>query len=124
MIERIGAYLYTGAGATIYYIDDLTEIKEDMQQIQPIFFATVPRLLEKIHTGLKSRGQELSGAKKSIYYWALKMAEYFDPETPLKGLNKVKWTIADALVYKKIREGLGGKIEGTISQVLLFILLL
>ena len=44
MIERIGAYLYTGAGATIYYIDDLTEIKEDMQQIQPIFFATVPRL--------------------------------------------------------------------------------
>jgi len=115
MIERIGAYLYTGAGATIYYIDDLTEIKEDMQQIQPIFFATVPRLLEKIHTGLKSRGQELSGAKKSIYYWALKMAEYFDPETPLKGLNKVKWTIADALVYKKIREGLGGKIEGTIS---------
>ena len=43
------------------------------------------------------------------------MAEYFDPETPLKGLNKVKWTIADALVYKKIREGLGGKIEGTIS---------
>lgn len=115
MIERIGAYLYTGAGATIYYIDDLTEVKEDMQQIQPIFFATVPRLLEKIHTGLKSRGQELSGAKKSIYYWALKMAEYFDPETPLKGLNKVKWTIADALVYKKIREGLGGKIEGTIS---------
>ena len=115
MIERIGAYLYTGAGATIYYIDDLTEIKEDMQQIQPIFFATVPRLLEKIHTGLKSRGQELSGVKKSIYYWALKMAEYFDPETPLKGLNKVKWALADALVYKKIREGLGGKIEGTIS---------
>ena len=115
MIERIGAYLYTGAGATIYYIDDLTEIKEDMQQIQPIFFATVPRLLEKIHTGLKSRGQELSGVKKSIYYWALKMAEYFDPETPLKGLNKVKWALADTLVYKKIREGLGGKIEGTIS---------
>lgn len=115
MIERIGAYLYTGAGATIYYIDDLTEIKEDMQQIQPIFFATVPRLLEKIHTGLKSRGQELSGVKKSIYYWALKMAEYFDPETPLKGLNKVKWALADTLVYQKIREGLGGKIEGTIS---------
>ena len=47
MIERIGAYLYTGAGATIYYIDDLTEIKEDMQQIQHIFFAKVPLLLEK-----------------------------------------------------------------------------
>ena len=115
MIERIGAYLYTGAGATIYYVDDLKEIKEDMQQIQPIFFATVPRLLEKIHTGLKSKGQELSGAKKHLYYWALKMAEYFDPEVPLKGLAKIKWTIADTLVYKKIREGLGGKIKGTIS---------
>jgi long-chain acyl-CoA synthetase len=115
MIERIGAYLYTGAGATIYYVDDLTEIKEDMQQIQPIFFATVPRLLEKIHTGLKSKGQELSGAKKHLYYWALKMAEHFNPETPLKGLAKIKWNIANTLVYKKIREGLGGKIEGTIS---------
>jgi long-chain acyl-CoA synthetase len=115
MIERIGAYLYTGAGATIYYVDDLTEIKEDMQQIQPIFFATVPRLLEKIHAGLKSKGQELSGVKKHLYYWALKMAEHFDPETPLKGLAKIKRNIADTLVYKKIREGLGGKIEGTIS---------
>ena len=115
MIERIGAYLYTGAGATIYYVDDLAAIKEDMQQIQPIFFATVPRLLEKIHTGLKSKGQELSGAKKQLYYWALKMAEHSDPELPLKGFEKIKWTIADTLVYKKIREGLGGKIEGTIS---------
>ena len=115
MIERIGAYLYTGAGATIYYLDDLAAIKEDMQQIQPIFFATVPRLLEKIHTGLKSKGQELSGAKKQLYYWALKMAEHSDPELPLKGIEKIKWTIADTLVYKKIREGLGGKIEGTIS---------
>ena len=115
MIERIGAYLYTGAGATIYYVDDLNEIKEDMQQIQPIFFATVPRLLEKIYSGLKSRGQELSGAKKNLYYWALKMAKNFDPEIPLKGLSKINWIIADTLVYKKIRDGLGGKIEGTIS---------
>ena len=43
------------------------------------------------------------------------MAEHSDPELPLKGFEKIKWTIADTLVYKKIREGLGGKIEGTIS---------
>jgi long-chain acyl-CoA synthetase len=115
MLERIGAYLYTGAGATIYYIDDLQDIREDMQHVKPIFFATVPRLLEKIHTGLKAKGQELSGAKKRLYYWALHRAEQFDPERPPRGFAKQQWKIADALVYKKIREGLGGTIQGTMS---------
>lgn len=115
MLERIGAYLYTGAGATIYYIDDLQDIREDMQYVKPIFFATVPRLLEKIHTGLKAKGQELSGVKKRLYYWALHMAEHFDPEQLPTGFAKQQWKIADALIYKKIREGLGGHIEGTMS---------
>lgn len=113
MLERIATYLYIHEGASIYYVEDIQEFKTDLITIKPIYFATVPRLLEKIMTGLKVRGQELTGAKKNLYYWAIKFAEQFDPEYPPKGFNAIKWKLADKLVYAKIREGMGGNIIGT-----------
>lgn len=113
MLERIASYLYICSGASIYYVEDIQDFKTDLVTIKPIYFATVPRLLEKIMTGLKVRGQDLKGSKKSLYYWAIRFAEEFDPEHPPAGLNALKWKIADKLVYSKIREGLGGNLIGT-----------
>jgi len=113
MLERIATYLYVHEGASIYYVEDIKEFKSDMVTIKPIFFATVPRLLEKIMTGLKARGQELHGLKKTIYYWAIYFAEQFDPENPPSGINAIRWKLADKMVYSKIREGLGGNLIGT-----------
>jgi long-chain acyl-CoA synthetase len=64
-------------------------------------------------TGLKVRGQELSGLKKTLYYWAIKFAEQFDPEHPPSGMDALKWKFADKLVYGKIRDGMGGNLLGT-----------
>lgn len=113
MLERIASYLYICSGASIYYVEDIQDFKTDLVTIKPIYFATVPRLLEKIMTGLKVRGQDLKGSRKSLYYWAIRFAEEFDPEHPPAGLNALKWKIADKLVYSKIREGLGGNLIGT-----------
>lgn len=113
MLERIASYLYICSGASIYYVEDIQDFKTDLVTIKPIYFATVPRLLEKIMTGLKVRGQDLKGSKKGLYYWAIRFAEEFDPEHPPAGLNTLKWKIADKLVYSKIREGLGGNLIGT-----------
>jgi long-chain acyl-CoA synthetase len=113
MLERIATYLYIHEGASIYYVEDIQEFKTDLITIKPIYFATVPRLLEKIMTGLKVRGQELSGLKKTLYYWAIKFAEQFDPEHPPSGMDALKWKFADKLVYGKIRDGMGGNLLGT-----------
>jgi len=113
MLERIAAYLYIYEGASIYYVEDVTEFRSDLVTIKPIYFATVPRLLEKIMTGLKVRGQELSGLKKTLYYWAIHFAEQYDPEGPPKGVDALRWKIADKLVYSKVREGMGGNLIGT-----------
>ena len=82
MLERIASYIYIYTGVPIYYIEDVNEIKTDFVTIKPIYFSTVPRLLEKIMAGLKVRGQELSGLKKRLYYWAIDLAENYDPEDP------------------------------------------
>ena len=113
MLERIASYLYIKTGASIYYVEDVQDFKTDLVAIKPIYFATVPRLLEKIMTGIKVRGQELSGLKKRLYYWAIDLAEGFDPEHPPQGFKALEFKFADKLIYSKIREGVGGNLVGT-----------
>lgn len=115
VFERMVEYMYMSMGCRIYYIEVVEEIRDDMQYIQPFFFATVPRLLEKIYTGVKVKGQELSGIKKNLYYWAIYKTENYDPEHPQKGLAAVKQKIADKTVYSKIRALFGGNLRGMVS---------
>jgi len=115
VFERMMTYLYLRLGYPIYYIDEVDEIREDFEHVKPYYFATVPRLLEKIHTGIKVKGQEMSGLKKRLYYWAIHRAEEYDPEHPPTGLEAIKHRIADKLIYSKIRDLFGDKLVGMVS---------
>lgn len=115
VFERLISYMYLHMGYPIHYIEDINEIREDFKYVKPYFFATIPRLLEKIQTGIKVKGQEFSGVKKQIYYWGIKRAEKYDPEHQPRGLDKLLHKLADRLVYSKIRELFGGRLMGMIS---------
>lgn len=115
VFERLITYMYLRLGYPIYYIEEVDQIRDDFAHVKPFYFATVPRLIEKIHTGIKVRGQELSGFKKRLYYWAIDLAEEYDPENPPSGLGAIKHKIADKLVYSKIRELFGGNLLGVVS---------
>ena len=115
VFERMIEYMYLSMGSRIYFIESIDQIKDDFIHIKPFFFATVPRLLEKIHTGVKVKGQEMSGIKKSLYYWAIYMTEDYDPEHPPSGLDGLKHKIADKLIYSKIRELFGEELKGMVS---------
>jgi len=115
IFERMISYMYLVMGAKIWYIEEIDDIREDFQHVRPYFFATVPRLLEKIQTGVKSRGQEFSGLKKRLYYWAVNRTSQYDPEHPPTGPGLVTHRLADRLVYSKIRDLFGGNLTGMIS---------
>lgn len=115
VFERLITYMYLRLGYPIYYIEEVDQIRDDFSYVKPFYFATVPRLIEKIHTGIKVRGQELSGLKKRLYYWAIDLAEEYDPENPPSGLGAIKHKIADKLIYSKIRELFGGNLLGVVS---------
>jgi long-chain acyl-CoA synthetase len=115
VFERMIEYMYMSMGCRIYYIEEVEQIRDDFGYVKPFFFATVPRLMEKIHTGVKVRGQEFSGLKKSIYYWAIYKTEQYDPENPPKGIAKILHGFADKKVYSKIRELFGGNLRGMVS---------
>lgn len=115
IFERIISYMYLCMQARIHYIQVIDEIKDDFLYVKPYFFATVPRLLEKVYTGIKVKGQEFSGVKKQLYYWALNLTENYDPENPSSGLGAVKRGIADKLIYSKMRELFGGELTGVVT---------
>ncbi|TVQ05564.1 MAG: long-chain fatty acid--CoA ligase [Balneolaceae bacterium] len=115
VFERVVEYMYLSMGCRLHYIEVIDEIKDDFLHVKPFFLATVPRLLEKIHTGVKVKGQELFGIKKNLYYWAIYLTENYDPENPPKGIAAIKHKIADRLIYGKIRELFGNNLHGMVS---------
>ncbi len=109
MFERTASYIYAFAGLPPYYIEDIDDIREDFSRVQPVYLVTVPRLLEKVVAGMKVRGQDFGWLKKQMFYWAINLAENYDPENPPAAW---KMAIADKLVYAKVRELFGGKMIG------------
>ncbi len=115
IFERMLNYLYMHIGFPIYYIEVIDEIKEDMAEVKPIFFGTVPRLLEKIYTGIHEKVNEGTGLKLKIGRWGLKVASEYRINTPPSGFGAFKLWLARKLVFKKVKKGFGGNLQAMIS---------
>jgi long-chain acyl-CoA synthetase len=113
--ERSVNYHFQYKGMGVYYIGSLSQIISSLKEIQPHMFNSVPRLLEKVYDGFVSKGKELSGIKKSIYFWALDLARHFEYNKKYGPVLSIKIKIADKLVYSKWREALGGNIVYIVS---------
>ncbi len=109
IFERVATYVYFSVGVSLYYAESLDTLKENIAEVKPVFFTCVPRLLEKIHAGMIAKGQELSGFKKMLYYWAVRLAH----KKNIK--SKLAFKIYDKLIYSKWREALGNNIHGIIT---------
>ena len=71
--ERMLSYLYVYFGVSIYYAESLDTIADNLKEIKPQIFVTVPRLLEKVYDKIVSKGAELKGIKKALFFWALNL---------------------------------------------------
>lgn len=111
IFERTGIYIYFYYGVSIYYAESLEKIGDNLKEIKPHTFNTVPRLLEKVYDKIIAKGEELSTIKRGLFFWAVNLGLKFDPElknTPL--LYKRQLAVADKLIFSKWREALGGNV--------------
>jgi long-chain acyl-CoA synthetase len=112
--ERMLNYLYLMKGITIYYIGNLSEIAKQIKEIKPDSFNTVPRVLEIFYDKIVAVGKDLEGFKKKLFFWAINLGFQFDLyENNWK--YKLKLQIAKKLVYKKVKEALGGNLKMIVS---------
>ena len=77
VFERMMYYTYMSFGVNILFTgtDNLGGDEGDLKTLQPNFFTTVPRLLEKVYEKIYNKGLQLTGAKKKLFFWALNMTE-------------------------------------------------
>lgn len=114
VFERMLSYLYMSCGVSIYFAEDMDKIGENIREIQPHIFTTVPRLLEKVYDRIINKGRALSGLKKTIFFRAVKLAQQYELE------GKSWWyhqqlKMLDQPVFKKWREALGGNVKAIVS---------
>lgn len=111
VFERTLLNIYTMAGISIYYAESLDTIGDNIKEVKPHIFTAVPRLIEKVYDKIIAGGSTKPALLKKIFFWAVKKANSYEI-----GKNSgIGYTIADKLVYSKIRAGLGGNIKCIVS---------
>lgn len=113
--EKCTTYIYLFSGMGIYFAENLETIGENIREVKPNVFATVPRLLEKVYERIMAKGEELEGFKRKLFFWAVSLAEKYDNNINRSPLYNIQLAIANKLVFKKWRDALGGNIYAIIT---------
>lgn len=113
--ERVIDYGYMFRGIPLAYVDKIENVAQALLEVHPTMVAAVPRFYEKMFANIIERGHRETGVRRAIFDWAIRVAE---KSVPWKAYGKdapfplrMQWSMANKLVYPKIREGLGGKIR-------------
>jgi long-chain acyl-CoA synthetase len=111
VFERTINYYFQSVGVSIYYAENLGTIADNLREVKPHVFISVPRLLERTYDKIIGKGRELHGIKKQIFFWAVNVGmKYKIPDTN-SAFYKLQLKIADKLVFSKWREALGGNVQ-------------
>jgi long-chain acyl-CoA synthetase len=113
--ERMIHYLLIERGIEIWFAESMDTIAENIKEVKPQVFASVPRLLEKVYDKIVAKGHELTGIKKMLFFWALNLGLRYE----LKGKNGAwyEWqlSLANKIIFSKWREALGGNLVCIVS---------
>jgi len=112
VFERMVTYTYMAVGASVYYAERRETVAENIKEVRPHYFASVPRFLEKVYDSIIEKGNERGKLTRKILNWAIRVGERYDGKMGLLYFFKLK--IADLLVYRRWRQALGGKVEGVV----------
>ncbi len=108
--ERMVNYQYQYKGVSIYYAESMDTIGDNLRELKPHGFATVPRLLEKVYDKIMAKGKSLPFIKKSIFLWAVNLGSKYELNRANGSWYEFKLKIARKLIFSKWQEALGGNI--------------
>jgi long-chain acyl-CoA synthetase len=117
--ERLVDYGYLFNGVTVAYVPRMEDVPQALLEVRPHICAAVPRFFEKLYGNILERGSQTTGLRRGIFDWAIRVEHKAVPwraygrRVPL-GV-RLQWSLANRLVYKKFREGVGGRMVEFIS---------
>jgi long-chain acyl-CoA synthetase len=115
IFERMVTYLYMIHGVSIYYAESMETIADNLREVKPSIFTTVPRLLEKVYDKIVAKGHEQTGIKHKLFFWALDLGLKYDTQKDLGFFYNTELALANKLIFNKWREALGGNLRCIVS---------
>lgn len=115
IFERMCTYIYLFSNISIYYAESLDTIADNLREVKPQIFTTVPRLLEKVYDRIMAKGMELTGVKKKLFFWANDLALNYEINKSQGLAYRLQLGLANKLIFNKWREGLGGQLRCIVS---------
>ncbi|HTA58228.1 MAG TPA: long-chain fatty acid--CoA ligase [Candidatus Baltobacteraceae bacterium] len=116
---RMLDYVYIFHGCPVAYVEVVENVAQALLEVHPTVLAAVPRFFEKIYARLMEQGSKATGAKRKIFDFAMQAAResaaWRCGEKSASLAVRLKWAIADKLVYSKIRTGTGGRLRTILS---------
>jgi long-chain acyl-CoA synthetase len=116
---RMLDYLYIFQGCPVAYVEVVENVAQALLEVKPTMLAAVPRFFEKIYAKLMEKGSQHTGLQRKIFDFAIRTAREAAPwrcgTKPASVGLKLKWAVADRLVYSKIRAGTGGRLRLVMS---------
>lgn len=115
VFERMLTYLYQYYGISIYFAESIEKISDNLKEVHPHVMSVVPRLLEKVYDKIYAKGDDLTGIKKNLFFWALDLGMEYKPYQENGWWYEFKLKIARKIIFSKWQEGLGGQLELLVS---------
>jgi len=115
IFERVLIYIYQHAGVGIYFAEAIDKIGENAQEIKPNLMSVVPRLLEKVFNKINAKGSELTGIKRALFFWAIKLGEKYEPYQANGIWYELQLKVARKLIFSKWKAALGGELNTMVS---------
>jgi len=115
IFERASNYFNQYNSAEIYFAESIEKLGDTIREVKPHYLAIVPRLLEKIFDKIVDKGSHLNGVKKALFFWALNLAEIYEPYSTNRPWYHFKLAIANLFIFSKWRKALGNNLQYMIS---------
>ena len=115
IFERMVTHIYLLNGVSIYYAESMETIADNLREVKPEIFTTVPRLLEKVYDKIVAKGHTLEGVKKNLFFWALDLGLKYDNQKNHGFFYNTQLGLANKLIFTKWREALGGNLRCIVS---------
>jgi long-chain acyl-CoA synthetase len=119
VFERTGMYLYIFNGMAVHYAESIEKTPDNLKEVRPTIFVGVPRLFEKVYGKARLQAAQDSSFKEKIFDWAIETGKEYalkkEKRQEISFLLGAEHTIADRIVFTKLREFFGGRLRFCIT---------
>lgn len=119
IFERSASYIFCWNGVSVYYAASFDQVGEHLKEVRPTIMTAVPRLFEKVYHKIVKKGTGAGGWRSKLFAWALRVgqgyAELKDKRERVPPLLEIQQQFANALVFSKWRDGIGGRLRYFVS---------